>query len=118
MPPAIAAPGRRGTRMRAPGAAGAAVALLLSREPLILVDGGHHAVLRVEERLVDGRPAAEVVDREQVLRSRVPLLVHQVLVHGPVALLGEDLLRLVAARELDELLGSVRCGGRDRDRVL
>src|SRR4051794_17987678 len=118
MPPASAAPGMRGTRRRGPVCAGAAVALLLSREPLVLVDAGHHAVLRIEELLVDGRPSAEVVDREQVLWRRVFRLVHEVLVDRAVALLTEDLLRLVAAREVDELLGLVGGTGGHGDRVL
>src|SRR4051812_49656316 len=119
-----AVPGRRGTPRRRRAGTGAAVAglftacLLRGGLPQALVDVGHHAVVRVEELLVDGRPAAHVGDLEQVRRRGELVRPGDALRHRPVPLLDEDLLRFVGAGEVDEVLS--RCARRlgDGDRVL
>src|SRR4029079_1406565 len=50
-------------------------ASLGSGDPRGLLDLRHGALVRVEELVVDLRPAAEVVDREQTLRRRELVLV-------------------------------------------
>src|SRR4051812_21636755 len=89
--------GRRGREMRG------AVRVLTRGDAKALLDLADDPV-GVEELRVHLGPAAELVDREQALRLRELLRVGRGRVDRAVALLGEDLLRWGAARELDELL--------------
>src|SRR6478735_6828177 len=95
LPPADA---RRATRR-----AGRA-SLLGSGDSRVLLDGGDLALVGVEEVVVELAPAAEVLDGEQATRGRELLGVRRehVLVHGPVAPLGELLLRGLGQRVRDE----------------
>src|SRR6476469_5766759 len=70
-------------------------ASLGSGDPRGLLDLRDRALVRVEELVVDLRPAAEVVDREQALRGRELrlVLVEHRLVDRAVAPVGEHLLR-------------------------
>src|SRR3954463_9272417 len=120
-PGAAAARGRR--RKTDPPAAGAEVrASLGSGDPRRLLDLRDRALVRVEEVVVDLRPAAEVADREQALRRRELGLVgvEDLLVDGPVAPVGERLLGLRRQGEVEERLRLLRVArlGDDRDRVL
>src|SRR3954468_2928623 len=118
---AAAARGRR--RKTDPPAAGAELrASLGSGDPRRLLDLRDRALVRIEELVVDLRPAAEVADREQPLRRRELRLVlgKDGLVDRPVAPVGEDLLRRRRQRVLHErlrLLEVLRLRD-DRDRVL
>src|SRR5919206_643157 len=93
-----------------------------SGDPRGLLDLGDRPLVRVEELVVDLRPAAEVADREEALRGRELRLVlgEDALVDGPVAPVGERLLRGCRQREVEERLGLLRVARlRDgRDRVL
>src|SRR5215203_244033 len=101
--------GRRGRRTDG------SVRVLARGDAKVLLDLPDNSV-GVEELVVDRGPAAELVDLEQALRLRVALGVDQSRVDGAVALLGENLLRRVALRVVDELLGpALRVLG-DRDR--
>src|SRR3954447_13048226 len=120
-PGAAAARGRR--RKTDPPAAGAEVrASLGSGDPRRLLDLRDRALVRVEEVVVDLRPAAEVADREEALRRRELGLVgvEDLLVDRPVAPVGERLLGLRREREAQERLGLRRVAGlrEDGDRVL
>src|SRR6478609_8892234 len=97
LPPADA---RRATRR-----AGRA-SLLGSGDSRVLLDGGDLALVGVEEVVVELAPAAEVLDGEQAARGRELLGVRRehVLVDGPVAPLGELLLRGLGQRVLHERL--------------
>src|SRR4051795_838495 len=75
-----------------------------TRDAQLILDLGDGTVVRVEELGVDPGPAAEVVDGEQRLRGGEPALVEVGRDHGPVAVLGEGLLRRVGVQEVDELL--------------
>ena len=74
----------------------------------------------IEELLVGVRPPAELVDREQARRSLELVLARHAADDGTVAVVGEDLLRLLGVEEVDEGLCLLRVlrGLRDRDRVL
>src|SRR4051812_32466267 len=120
-PGAAAARGRR--RKTDPPAAGAEVrASLGSGDPRRLLDLRDRALVRVEEVVVDLRPAAQVADGEQALRRGElgGVLLQHGLVDRPVAPLGEALLRGrrqgVAHERLG--LGQVLRALEDRDRVL
>src|SRR6476646_5483079 len=97
-PRASAAPEGRGTRKEegrdegpeAGCGTGAVVALLLSRNSLVLLDLSQVALARVEERIVAGGPSAQLVDREEASRGRVLRLVYERRLHGPVALARVD----------------------------
>src|SRR3954469_10639988 len=120
-PGATAARGR--PRKPPPPAAGAEVrASLGSGDPRRLLDLRDRALVRVEEVVVDLRPAAEVADREEALRRRELGLVgvEDLLVDGPVAPVGERLLRLRREGEVQECLRLLRMARLrdDRDRVL
>src|SRR3954451_17575667 len=80
-------------------------ALAPSGLPLRLEDLRHDALVRVEERVVDLRPATELADLEQAGRVRVLLLVHEARDHRPVAVGRVDLLRGVGPEVVHELLG-------------
>ncbi len=73
--------------------------MLAGRDPERLLDLLHDAVVRVEPLLVDRAPAAEQRARDLRLagphRELVARLGERLLVHRPVAVLGEDLLRRV-----------------------
>src|SRR4051794_27708393 len=110
-------------RRRAVRAAAAEVSASLgSGDPRRLLDLGDRPLVRVEELVVDLRPAAEVADREQALRRRELGLVgvEDLLVDGPVAPVGERLLRGRREGEVEEGLGLLRVARLrdDRDRVL
>src|SRR3954465_8407237 len=112
---------RRRAVGRADDAAGLS-ASLGSGDPRRLLDLRDRALVRIEELVVDLRPAAEVADREQALRRRELRLVlgEDALVDRPVAPVGEDLLRRRRQRVLHErlrLLEVLRLRD-DRDRVL
>src|SRR6266516_4184963 len=63
------------------------------------LDRRHDARVRVEELLLHLRPAADVADREQLLRVReAELLLHR-LQHRPIARLGEERLLLRRVQE-------------------
>src|SRR4051812_42679692 len=97
-------------------------ASLGSGDPRRRLDLRHGALVRVEEVVVDLRPAAEIADGEQALRRgelrRAPR--QDGLVDRPVAPLGEALLRGRRQRVADERLGlgQVLRALEDRDRVL
>src|SRR3954468_11400084 len=105
-PPGAAEESARRRAERRPSAAGVR-ASLGSGDPCRRLDLRHGALVRVEEVVVDLRPAAEVADREQALRRgelrRVPR--QDGLVDRPVAPLGEALLRGRRQRIADERLG-------------
>src|SRR5262245_6152069 len=90
----------------------------------LALDAGEDAVLRIEEPLLHLVPAAEpeLVDGEDPGPGRElgGELLRDGLVHGPVAVVGEDPLRVGRAQVAQERrrLGPVVAGLRDRDRVL
>src|SRR4051794_16445088 len=87
-----------------------------------LLDRGDRPLVRVEELVVDLRPAAEVADREEALRRRElrRVLVEDGPVDRPVAPVGERLLGRRRQREVQERLRLLRVAGLrdDGDRVL
>src|SRR4051812_36262956 len=91
-PPATSGPAD--TRLARVGRATTAGKLASGVHPQVLLDRGDRALIRVEELVVDLRPAAELVDLEELLGIRVRGLVHEVRQHRAVALGGVDLLRL------------------------
>src|SRR3954467_1574117 len=97
-------------------------ASLRSGDPRRLLDLRDRALVRVEELVVDLRPAAEVADREEALRRReLPLVPREDrLVDRAVAPVGEHLLGSGRERVLHERLRLrlVLRLGDDRDRVL
>src|SRR3954447_6653345 len=97
-------------------------ASLRSGDPRRLLDLRDRALVRVEELVVDLRPAAEVADREEALRRRELRLVRgeDRLVDRAVAPVGERLLGVGREREVEERLGLLRVARPrdDRDRVL
>src|SRR3954447_17110349 len=97
-------------------------ASLGSGDPRGLLDLRDGALVRVEELVVDLRPAAEVLDREKTLRRRELRLVpvEHGLVDRAVAPLGELLLAGGGERVGDERLRLLRVAGLrdDGDRVL
>src|SRR6266516_4946031 len=101
---------------RAPGAAGSVSALAATRA----YEADHDARLWVEELLLDLRPAADVLDREQLWSSREVEAARGGRHDGPVAVLREDLLRVDRPQELQERLRFRRVlrGRRDGDWVL
>src|SRR4051794_7833168 len=114
--PSAAPPGSETARRRDGTTAASAVGG--DTEPLL--DLSHDALVLVEELVRDDVPAAELLDRELVLRRRELLLVDQALVDRPVALLREDLLRGRGPEVVQERLGLISAlrVARDRDRVL
>src|SRR6266511_1374126 len=95
MPPPTTSPSR-GARTRA-GARSAAASAAKAR-----LDLRHQAVVRVEELLLYLRPAAEVVDREQLRPHRKAEALVRARQDGPVAALREELLCARRVEELDE----------------
>src|SRR5262249_48542894 len=83
-------------------------------------DLGHDAVARVEELLLDRRPAADVLDREELRPHGEAQPLRHAPDDGSGAVLREDALRRLGAQELDERLRLllVLRARRDRDRVL
>src|SRR4051794_3812627 len=113
--PSAAPPGSGTARGR-----GSVSASAFGGDTKALLDVRHDALLLVEELGHDRVPAAELLDREQLLGGREPLLVDERLDHRAVALRREDLLRRgrgEVGRERLRLVG-VRAVVRDRDRVL
>src|SRR3954467_15372267 len=118
---------RRRAVGRADDAAGLS-ASLGSGDPRRLLDLRDRALVRIEELVVDLRPAAEVADREQALRRRELRLVRgeDRLVDRAVAPVGEHLLGSGRERVLHERLrlrlvlrlGDDRDGVLDRDRLV
>src|SRR3954463_1714243 len=100
-------PGRRPAP--APVAVVAVTCLLLDRDPEIALDLGDDALLRVEELRRHVGPATQVLDGEEAGGGRevLPRGVSG-LGHRAVAVLGEDLLALVRADEVQEGLGLLR----------
>src|SRR3954467_7523517 len=94
---------RRGPRLRTAACSG-----LRCGNALRLLDVDEYALLRVEEAVVDLRPAAELVDREQLRRDRELRLVLQRGKHGAVALGDEDLLGRRRPQVVAERLGRAR----------
>src|SRR6266496_1495720 len=92
----IEKPGAR--ERRAPGAAGSASALAATRTD----EAGHDPCVRVEELLLDLRPAADVLDREELRPGREVEAPRGGRHDGPVAVLREDLLRVQRVQELHE----------------
>src|SRR3954471_11529577 len=84
--------------------------------PLILEDLGDLALVRVEEVVIDLRPAAELVDLEQAGWVRVGLLVEEARDHWAVAVGRVDLLGRFGAQEVHERLGLVGLVGLGDDR--
>src|SRR3954468_2270508 len=114
--PSAAPPGSETAR----GREGTTAASAVGGDTQPLLDLGHDAPVLVEELVRHGGPAAELGDRELLLRRREPLLVDEALVHRPVALLGEELLRRRRPQVVEErlrLLRALRVGGHG-DRVL
>src|SRR6266446_5878820 len=83
---------------RAPGAAGSVSALAATRA----YEADHDARLWVEELLLDLRPAADVLDREQLRADREIEAARGGRHDRPVAVLREDLLRVERVQELHE----------------
>src|SRR4051812_12919418 len=67
---------------------------LRRRDPQGFLDGRNAPLVGVEELVAHLAPAAELVDREQLLRGRELRLVDQRRVDRAIALRGEDLLTL------------------------
>src|SRR5256714_1779953 len=111
----VASPCATGARTRR-GRGGAATAAALLPKPGL--DLRHHSRLRIEEALLDLRPAAELLDREEPRPDRVVELPHHAPQHGPVAVLAEDRLAPRAVQERDERPRGRRSALRHRDRVL
>src|SRR3954454_20778932 len=128
-----AASGIRTTRLRyriavpaaSPGRAAAGEAKLLGsgralssgRDANRLLHLGHDALLVVKELVLDLAPAAEVVDRELLRRSREVVLPGDARNDRAVPVVGEDLLRLGRVQPIQPLLGCRRrrlrhCGDR------
>src|SRR3954453_3748811 len=108
-------------RRRAPGGGAAEISASLgSGDPRRLLDLGDRALVRVEELVVDLRPAADLGDREQARRRRELRLVgvKDALVDRAVAPAGEDLLRGLGERVAHELPGRRGRLLGHRDRVL
>src|SRR6266550_7989924 len=101
---------------RAPGAAGSVSALAATRA----YEADHDARLWVEELLLDLRPPADVLDREQLGPCREAEPACSGRDDRPVAVLRENLLRGECAQELQERLRLRRVlrSRRDSDRVL
>src|SRR6266542_1360018 len=101
------------------GAAGAG-ALAANRDPDLLLDVSHDPAAPVEEGPGHLVPATQVIDGEQALGPGELVRGRRLLVHRPVALVGEDPLALGGAEEVDERpgLGLVLAPGHHRDRVL
>src|SRR5437764_14923560 len=78
-----------------------------SGNPRGLLDLGDRACARIEELILDLRPAPEAVDREQLLRGGelARELSRHRLHDGPVALFGPDRLRLRRPEPVQERLG-------------
>src|SRR2546427_1144567 len=83
---------------RAPGAAGSMSALAATRPD----EADHDPRARVEELLLDLRPAADVFDREQLGPGREVEASRGCRHDRPVAVLREDLLRVARMQELHE----------------
>src|SRR4051812_38483744 len=111
-------PSAADSRGRATGRPPRARVASATRDAQRVLDLGDGAVVRVEEGLVDRRPAAEVRDGEQRLRVRELRLVEVRRDDRAVAVLRERLLCGVGVEEVDELLRNCGCALRDRDRVL
>src|SRR5215207_1549792 len=104
VPPRERAPARKGR----PGTGRpfkAAVVLATGRDPDAAFDLGHDAVLRVEEPVGHLGPAAEVGDREEALGGGEVEGALDTLDDRPVAVLGEDRLRLRCPQVVQERLG-------------
>src|SRR5215216_6126256 len=108
--------GGRGRPRTRPTGGPRVTASLLSRDPERLLDLRHDPLVGVEEPVVDGAPATELLDLEELRRSRELRLVDERLLDRSVALRGEDPLPLVGAQERDERLrlDRVLAGGGDR----
>src|SRR6266540_4630501 len=107
---------RPGAAERRALGAGSAWALAATRR----LDLGHDPRAWVEELLLDLRPAADVLDREQLRAVREVQPLRHTLDDGAVAVLREDPLRRLRAQEVQERLRLrlVLRGRRDGDRVL
>src|SRR5262245_29738034 len=94
-------------------------ARVLSSAPVAPLDPRHDPRARIEELLVDLRPAAEPLDREHAGRIREAESLGRAAEHRPVAVLGEDHLGGLRAQEVDEGSGRrpVRARLDDGDRV-
>src|SRR5919198_3692243 len=66
------------------------------------LDLRHDPCARVEELLLHLRPAADVLDREQLQPDREVEPLRDTVDHRPVAVLGEGPLRRLRAQELEE----------------
>src|SRR4051812_36070079 len=102
-----------------PAVSGEATAsLIIGRDTQAPLDIEHHAAVGVEDLVRRVRPAAEVRDGEQAARLREVTRGGHILVDRPVAVVEEDLLRVVPAEEVEEGLGLLgvlaRLGHRDR----
>src|SRR6185312_12090914 len=84
------------------------------------LDLRHHAGVRIEELLLDLRPAADVLDREELRPRREVEALGRARDDRPVAVLREDLLSRGGVEELHESvrLGLVLRRRRDGDRIL
>src|SRR6266508_3309623 len=90
------------------GAAGAG-ALAANRDPDLLLDVSHDPAAPVEEGPGHLVPATQVIDGEQALGPGELVRARRLLVHRPVALVGEDPLALGGAEEVDERPGLAWC---------
>src|SRR6187402_178252 len=93
---------RRPVRVGIRTASAVADALVGGGDTQLLLDLCDRAVLRVEELRPDLVPAAELVDLEQVGRSRELRLILQLLQDRAVAVVLVDLLRLLCEEEVAE----------------
>src|SRR3954449_4242417 len=95
----------RGAGSRKAAGRRATVALSATADAERVLDLCDRAAGRVEELRVHGRPAAEVLDGEQLRRRRELRRVDVGLHDWAVAVVGEDLLRGVGVQVVDERLG-------------
>src|SRR5690349_4536890 len=99
------APNRRRGQGRATATAAAPGELAGRGDTEALLDLGHDPVRGVEELLLDGRPAADLVDREEHLRPREVELARDARDDRAVAVAAPQRLAGGRAQELDERLG-------------
>src|SRR4029077_2796468 len=106
-------PGTRWERGGLPGVPPSAA----RRDSEFLLDLSNRAGFVIEEVVVDFAPAAELVDREEIVRGRELLRVDELLVDGAVPVFGPDFLSSIGPDTVEEVLsGRLRRVFADGDR--